>query len=131
MQREVEQFGDIVFVKEKTNYKSILYKSYYVLEYAISHYNARFILKSDDDAFVNVAALVHQLRQLCQSEVGPFIPPTPPNARARGGATGECLLAGSVTQGRTWSCHVESTPHPYQIDVSERGRLEALARNRT
>lgn len=62
-----------MFVKEKTNYKSILYKSYYVLEHAILNYNVRFILKSDDDAFVNVAALVHQLRQLCQSEVGAWL----------------------------------------------------------
>lgn len=67
--REVEQFGDVVFVKEKTNYKSILFKTYYVLEYAIKEFDVRYILKTDDDAFINVPALVHQLRQLCQSEV--------------------------------------------------------------
>jgi hydroxyproline O-galactosyltransferase 2/3/4/5/6 len=69
VRREVEQFGDVVFVKEKTNYKSILYKTYHVLEYAIQHFDVRYILKTDDDAFINVAALAHQLRQLCQSEV--------------------------------------------------------------
>ncbi len=30
MEKELEQYGDIVFVQEKTNYKSILYKTYYV-----------------------------------------------------------------------------------------------------
>ncbi len=65
----MEQFGDVVFIKEKTNYKSILFKTYFVFEYAITHYDARYILKTDDDAFINVAPLVHQLGQLCQSEV--------------------------------------------------------------
>lgn len=30
VQKEVDTYGDIVFVREKTNYKSILYKTYYV-----------------------------------------------------------------------------------------------------
>ena len=30
VQKEMEQFNDIVFVKEKTNYKSILYKTFFV-----------------------------------------------------------------------------------------------------
>lgn len=65
--KEVEQHGDIVLVREKTNYKSILLKTFFVLEYAIKHYDVRFILKTDDDAYVHVEALVHQLRLLCIS----------------------------------------------------------------
>ncbi|CAL8463439.1 g2973 [Coccomyxa elongata] len=65
--KEVEQHGDIVLVREKTNYKSILLKTFFVLEYAIKHYDVRFILKTDDDAYVHVEALVHQLRLLCMS----------------------------------------------------------------
>ena len=30
MESELEEFGDIVFVREKTNYKSILFKTFYV-----------------------------------------------------------------------------------------------------
>lgn len=30
VEKELEEFGDIVFVREKTNYKSILYKTYFV-----------------------------------------------------------------------------------------------------
>ena len=65
--KEVEEHGDIVLVREKTNYKSILLKTFFVLEYAIKHYDVRFILKTDDDAYVHVEALVHQLRLLCIS----------------------------------------------------------------
>ena len=32
VQKELEMYNDIVFVKEKTNYKSILYKTFYVSE---------------------------------------------------------------------------------------------------
>ena len=65
MAKEVEQHGDIVFVNHKTNYKSILYKTYFVLEYAVTNYNVKFVLKTDDDAFINVAPLMHQLHMLC------------------------------------------------------------------
>lgn len=65
--KEVEEHGDIVLVREKTNYKSILLKTFFVLEYAIKHYDVRYILKTDDDAYVHVEALVHQLRLLCIS----------------------------------------------------------------
>ncbi len=67
MQKELDEYGDIVFVKEKTNYKSILVKTYFVLEYAALHYDARYILKTDDDAYINIGALLRQLRLLCQT----------------------------------------------------------------
>jgi hypothetical protein len=65
--KEVEQYGDIVLVREKTTYKSILLKTFFVLEYAVKHYDLRYVLKTDDDAFVHVSALVHQLRLLCHT----------------------------------------------------------------
>ena len=65
--KEVEEHGDIILVREKTNYKSILLKTFFVLEYAIKHYDVRYILKTDDDAYVHVEALVHQLKLLCIS----------------------------------------------------------------
>ena len=55
-----------VGMQEKTNYKSILYKTYFVMEYAASHYNVRFVLKTDDDAFINVQPLIQQLKLLCK-----------------------------------------------------------------
>ena len=66
--KEVEQHSDIVFVNHKTNYKSILYKTYYVLEYAVTNYDVKFVLKTDDDAFINVEPLMSQLHLLCTSD---------------------------------------------------------------
>lgn len=66
--KEVDQHGDIVFVDHKTNYKSILFKTYYVLEYAVTHYDVKFVLKTDDDAFINIAPLMNQLHLLCITE---------------------------------------------------------------
>ena len=147
VESELEEFGDIVFVREKTNYKSILFKTFYVsggrrpetggrpvgsrtaaggvmlrlhagarlgptldirhrlqtscgmlakataaaaaaaaaavadvlppcrfllaprqvMEYAVTHYDVAFVLKTDDDAFINVAPMVEQLKLLCQN----------------------------------------------------------------
>ena len=53
-------------MQEKTNYKSILYKTYFVMEYAVAHYDVRFVLKTDDDAFINVQPLMQQLRLICE-----------------------------------------------------------------
>ena len=54
-------------LQEKTNYKSILYKTYFVMEYAVAHYDVRFVLKTDDDAFINVQPLIQQLKLLCET----------------------------------------------------------------
>lgn len=67
VQKEVEQHQDVIFVKEKTNYKSILYKTYFVLEHAVATYDVKYILKTDDDAFINIKALIMQLKLLCQT----------------------------------------------------------------
>lgn len=67
VQEEMQEHHDIVLVHGETTYKSILLKTLFVFEYAISHYDARFILKTDDDAFVHTWAMVQQLRLLCES----------------------------------------------------------------
>ena len=63
----MEEHGDVTFAPQKTTYKSILYKTYFVLELAVTTYDAAFVLKTDDDAFVNVPALLITLKQLCAS----------------------------------------------------------------
>ncbi|CAL8469155.1 g8696 [Coccomyxa elongata] len=67
VQEEMQEHNDIVLVHGETTYKSILLKTLFVFEYAVSHYDARFILKTDDDAFVHTWAMVQQLRLLCES----------------------------------------------------------------
>jgi hypothetical protein len=64
---EMQTFKDIVLMQGATTYKYILLKSLFIFEHAVQQYDSRFILKTDDDAFVNVPALVHQLRLLCES----------------------------------------------------------------
>ena len=39
-----------------------------MLEYAVLHYDAAYVFKTDDDAFVNLVPLAAQLRALCESE---------------------------------------------------------------
>jgi hypothetical protein len=56
--------GDVVFATQRTSYKSILFKTYFLLEYAARHYRAAFVLKTDDDAFVNVPALLIALKRM-------------------------------------------------------------------
>lgn len=65
--REEAEFGDIIYIKERTNYKSILYKTYFIFEYAVEHYDVAFVLKTDDDAFVNVPPLLRLLGSLCET----------------------------------------------------------------
>ena len=38
-----------------------------VMEYAVTHYDAAFVLKTDDDAFINVVPMVDQLKLLCEN----------------------------------------------------------------
>ena len=38
-----------------------------VMEYAVTHYDVAYVLKTDDDAFINVAPMVEQLKLLCQN----------------------------------------------------------------
>ena len=66
--REEAEFGDIIYIKERTNYKSILYKTYFIFEYAVEHFDVSFVLKTDDDAFVNVPPLLRLLGSLCETQ---------------------------------------------------------------
>lgn len=39
-----------------------------VLEYGVKNYDVKFILKTDDDAFINVQPIIQQLQTLCESK---------------------------------------------------------------
>ena len=54
----------MVFAPQRTSYTSILLKTYFVFEHAARHYRAAFVLKTDDDAFVNVPALLIALKRM-------------------------------------------------------------------
>ena len=42
VEEEMQQYQDIILVHGETNYKSILLKSLFVLEHAVTHYDARY-----------------------------------------------------------------------------------------
>lgn len=49
-----------------TNPSSPSPQTFFLLEYASAYYDAAFVLKTDDDAFVNVQPLMAQLQALCE-----------------------------------------------------------------
>ena len=59
------EHGDITIATHGRGYRSILHKTYFVLEHAVRHYRAAFVLKTDDDAFINVPALQITLKNMC------------------------------------------------------------------
>lgn len=65
--QELAEYNDIIFTSEKTNYKSILFKTFFALQYPGDTYDVSFVLKTDDDAFVNIPALISQLKSLCET----------------------------------------------------------------
>jgi len=65
--QELAEYNDIIFTSEKTNYKSILFKTFFALQYPDDMYDVSFVLKTDDDAFVNIPALISQLKSLCET----------------------------------------------------------------
>lgn len=48
-------------------YRSIVYKIFLFIEWMVERVNPKFILKTDDDAYVDTAAMVAALRALCIS----------------------------------------------------------------
>jgi len=60
----VAEHGDVVFATQRTSYTSILLKTYFAFEHAARYYRAAFVLKTDDDAFVNVPALLIALKRM-------------------------------------------------------------------
>ncbi len=58
----------MVFVREGsgTGYRSIVFKIYLLVEWAVANVDAKFVLKTDDDAYVDCGRLVAELRSLCQ-----------------------------------------------------------------
>eukprot|EP01025_Chloroclados_australasicus_P029229 TRINITY_DN2913_c2_g1_i1.p1 TRINITY_DN2913_c2_g1~~TRINITY_DN2913_c2_g1_i1.p1 ORF type:complete len:502 (-),score=52.35 TRINITY_DN2913_c2_g1_i1:20-1480(-) len=63
---ENKQYNDIIFVSSGgEDYHSILIKTVFAIQYAVEHMNVKFILKTDDDAFVYVPGIMNTLQDLC------------------------------------------------------------------
>lgn len=68
VQNETRERGDMLLMAGKTTYQSILLKTFFLFKYAVTTYDVSFIMKTDDDAFVNVPWLLFSLRKGCVSE---------------------------------------------------------------
>jgi Galactosyltransferase len=52
-------------MRSGTGYRSIVYKIFLCIEWMVDHVNPKFVLKTDDDAYVDPAAITAELRKLC------------------------------------------------------------------
>lgn len=60
------KYNDLIYVDTQSDYRTSVIKTYKILEYSHIHLDCRFILKADDDTFVNVMPLVQELQQMCR-----------------------------------------------------------------
>lgn len=66
MLAENEQYGDIIFVDggAHSDYRSIVYKTFALVEWVAANLQPKFILKTDDDAYVHTGNLVSTLKKV-------------------------------------------------------------------
>ncbi|XP_077985333.1 beta-1,3-galactosyltransferase 2-like [Glandiceps talaboti] len=59
---EYDRFGDIVFVDMKETYRNLVNKTILIMHWAALYCpNAKYVMKVDDDVYVNMVNLVHML----------------------------------------------------------------------
>ncbi|KJE95475.1 hypothetical protein CAOG_05924 [Capsaspora owczarzaki ATCC 30864] len=58
---EQARYGDLLLIKDKVNYHSLVRKTYGFLRWALQEREVRFIFKTDDDTFVNIPRLLRFL----------------------------------------------------------------------
>ena len=61
---EAAAHGDMIFVEGGggTDYRSIVYKTFALVQWVVANRQPKFILKTDDDAYVHTANLINALR---------------------------------------------------------------------
>ncbi|CAK0786752.1 hypothetical protein CVIRNUC_009966 [Coccomyxa viridis] len=65
-------FGDIIYTRDRDDelgplaegQEGVTQRVYLMFEHAVSNNDARFVMKADDDTFINVPALLHMLHKL-------------------------------------------------------------------
>ena len=69
MLAENEQYGDLIFVNSgfDSDYRSIVYKTFALVEWVAGNLRPKFILKTDDDAYVHTENLIKTLKGVSNS----------------------------------------------------------------
>lgn len=64
---ELAAHGDLIFVPgtKGTDYRSIVYKTFALVQWVARNSQPKFVLKTDDDAYVHTANLVAALQKVC------------------------------------------------------------------
>mmetsp|Transcript_1306 Transcript_1306/g.3905 ORF Transcript_1306/g.3905 Transcript_1306/m.3905 type:complete len:356 (+) Transcript_1306:621-1688(+) len=65
---ELAMARDVVLLKSEQTYRTISAATLAVFQHAVTEYDFAFVLKTDDDSFVNVPALVVALQQTCRHQ---------------------------------------------------------------
>ena len=77
MQQEQAQHGDMIFLakpsESSADYRSIVFKTFALVEWVVANASPQFVLKTDDDSYVHTGNLIAALRRVlpCQI-VGPM-----------------------------------------------------------
>jgi len=61
IKEEAEKFGDIEFFPITENYRNIGHKTLAIMTYATEHFNSDYVMKMDDDSFLNLPKLLADL----------------------------------------------------------------------
>lgn len=63
---ELAEHGDLIFVPgtKGIDYRSIVYKTFALVQWVARNSRPKFVLKTDDDAYVHTSNLVAALRQV-------------------------------------------------------------------
>eukprot|EP00116_Pleurobrachia_bachei_P006182 sb/3466444/ len=64
LRSEMDQYGDMVMADELDTYRNLVLKVLWILEHALENYQFKFIIKTDDDSFINISLLHNYLIQL-------------------------------------------------------------------
>ena len=72
---EAALHGDMIFVEGGggTDYRSIVYKTFALVQWVVANRQPKFILKTDDDAYVHTANLIDALRAVRPLHAPPSI----------------------------------------------------------
>ncbi|XP_057952561.1 hydroxyproline O-galactosyltransferase GALT6-like [Malania oleifera] len=62
LKKEAEYFGDIVIVPYMDNYDLVVLKTVAICEYGVRKVSAKYIMKCDDDTFVNLDAIIRETK---------------------------------------------------------------------
>ncbi|KAL6579972.1 Hydroxyproline O-galactosyltransferase galt5 [Orobanche minor] len=69
VKKEAEFFGDIVVVPYLDHYDLVVLKTVAICEFGVRTVHAKYIMKGDDDTFIRVAAIIHEVKKVEENKI--------------------------------------------------------------